>query len=82
MWAWAGFQCSYICLWLRIQICSSHICPPQSLQRSAAGVSQTAHFQRANSQTTDPDNLGSVIKTKKTPKKPLQYNFRLASASL
>lgn len=52
---------------------ASHISPPQSLQRSAAGVSQTARFQRANSQTTEQETTVGVSLKKTT----LQHNFRL-----
>lgn len=45
MWAWAGFHRSYICFWLRIQICCSHISPPQPVLRSATGESPTALFR-------------------------------------
>lgn len=55
-----------------------HISLLQSLQHSAAGVSQTASFQHAISQTTEQETTVGVLLKKTT----LQNNFRLASMFL
>lgn len=58
---------------------ASHISPPQSLLRSAAGVSQTARFQRANSQTTQQETTMGVSLRKNNPPRQFQIGVSLLS---